>query len=600
MTLSRLVIIICAAVIIVVKVFSGYWKPFEGKAILTWDVFGYYLYLPATFIYKDPFLKEEKWRNELVEKYKPTIGFYQASKIENGNWVYKYPMGLAILFLPFFLLGHLFSSHFGFPPDGLSPPYQISIIFGTAVYSIVGLIYLRKVLLKYFDDKVTSLTIIVLFIGTNLFDAFTLSSGMPHNIMFTICAGVMYYTIRRQESGEMKYLIFSAILIGFGILCRSTAVFLIAIPFLWGQPVVNWIQIVKQPFLKPRELLVFFGTLILIISVQHIYWWYITGKFFYSGYEESLDLLSPFFKEVLFSFKKGWLLYTPLMALALFGFIALYKLRRVLFWTVLLVSVFHIWIVCSWQTWWYGGSFSQRGFIDIYPLLAIPLTAVLHEIFNLKRVFRVVAYLGLSLLAFLNLFQHWQFYGGIISGDRMTAKYYKAVFLKSDVKPDDLELLEIGRAHNGVKPYLEPSQYKRLKVFDDDFSESGNHSVDSARCFLIKGPDGFSPAFEREFFLVTGRDHFWGKIRFKLYVKDTLSPPSIRTVFHFAHGKRIYGYESMEINSKNLKPGWNDIHYEYLSPAIIDESDYFKCYLWKNDAGEAIIDNFSVEIFEKK
>ena len=39
----------------------------ELRNVLTWDAFGYYLYLPAAFIYKD--VKEMDWVPEIVDKY---------------------------------------------------------------------------------------------------------------------------------------------------------------------------------------------------------------------------------------------------------------------------------------------------------------------------------------------------------------------------------------------------------------------------------------------------------------------------------------------------------------------------------------------------
>jgi len=62
--------------------------------MLTWDVFGYYLYLPSYFIHHDIALQQQEWLTHLLDKYEPTSTLYQAIQIENGNWVMKYSMGM--------------------------------------------------------------------------------------------------------------------------------------------------------------------------------------------------------------------------------------------------------------------------------------------------------------------------------------------------------------------------------------------------------------------------------------------------------------------------------------------------------------------------
>ncbi|HEY9114586.1 MAG TPA: hypothetical protein VIN10_07785, partial [Bacteroidales bacterium] len=95
-------------------------------AVLSWDVFGYYLYLPANYIYYDPALQNTTWLDELIRQYEPTSSLYQLYPMAEGKMLIKYTSGIAILTLPFFLLAHFLAPLFGFPADGLSMPYQLS------------------------------------------------------------------------------------------------------------------------------------------------------------------------------------------------------------------------------------------------------------------------------------------------------------------------------------------------------------------------------------------------------------------------------------------------------------------------------------------
>ena len=56
--------------------------------IFSWDVFGYYLYLPLTFIYHDLGIRDVSIVNEIIEKYHNTGTFYQALPAgDTGNMI---------------------------------------------------------------------------------------------------------------------------------------------------------------------------------------------------------------------------------------------------------------------------------------------------------------------------------------------------------------------------------------------------------------------------------------------------------------------------------------------------------------------------------
>ena len=117
---------------------------------ISYDVFGYYLYLPFTFIYHDLGLSNIEQLHQLMDTYEPSVTFYQATRGPLGFWIMKYSMGMAILYAPFFFLSHLFALFSAYPADGFSMPYQWGIIIGSTVYTLIGIFVLRKVLLKFF------------------------------------------------------------------------------------------------------------------------------------------------------------------------------------------------------------------------------------------------------------------------------------------------------------------------------------------------------------------------------------------------------------------------------------------------------------------
>ena len=122
---------LASAALILAAAFFYYpkWEQPGTEATLSWDVSGYYLYLPAAFIYHD--LKKLDFAPPLLEKYNPAPGFDQAFLHPSGNRVMKYSCGQALQFLPWFAAGHLAAKVFGYPADGFSQPYQTAVSWGS-------------------------------------------------------------------------------------------------------------------------------------------------------------------------------------------------------------------------------------------------------------------------------------------------------------------------------------------------------------------------------------------------------------------------------------------------------------------------------------
>lgn len=99
------VIALCFCFIIMIYtafIFYPKWKQSGTEATISWDASGYYMYLPALFIYKD--IKKCAFKDSILAKYSPTPDFQQAFvHTKSGNYVMKYSSGQAITMMPFFL-----------------------------------------------------------------------------------------------------------------------------------------------------------------------------------------------------------------------------------------------------------------------------------------------------------------------------------------------------------------------------------------------------------------------------------------------------------------------------------------------------------------
>ena len=262
--------------------------------------------------------------------------------------------------------------------------------------------------------------------------------------LFTIFAAILYYSIKWYKNQKLYYAIIIGVCAGLAVLIRPTSIVALLIPLLWG--VFNKVSIRDRIALLTKhisQLLILAFAAFLVVLPQLIYWHQQTGIWlFYSYPGEKLNLLSPEFLNVFFSYKKGWLLYSPLMFFAIFGFIPFYKNYRPYFYSVFVFFLINTWVVSSWDCWWYGGSFGLRAFVESYAFMVFPLAAFIEWIRKRNLAIQSIAAIVLALLICLNIFQTYQALYGIIHSERTNAEYYQRIFLKKYATPSDQLWLE--------------------------------------------------------------------------------------------------------------------------------------------------------------
>jgi hypothetical protein len=418
-------------VVIAIFWFSLIWtsKPWQ-KNLLINDIENYYGYLPATFIYHDLGLKftSDPFFND---KYAPKI-------TANGGKVIKMSMGLSFLYTPFFLVGHVSAGMLHQPQDGFSQPYQVSLVFSCLFYLLLGLFYLRKLLLFYFSEGITTLTIFTVFFGTNLLWYSTFDGLMSHGYLFSWLVFFIYQIVCWHRDEKLKRLIYIGLVGGLITLIRPTMILCFLFFILYD--VYNKQTLLKKISLFKRNikgLIALFLGFLLAILPQLIYWKYNTGSWFFFSYVgERFYFNHPHVFLGLLGFRKGWLIYTPVMIFALLGFVYLWKLRREYTFAIIIPFIISIYVIFSWWCWWYGGSFGQRPMVDFYGMLAVPMAVFYKQVFGQKRIIlKVVTITVVTLLISLNLFQTKQFSDGLIHYDAMTKASYAEGFFATGKNP---------------------------------------------------------------------------------------------------------------------------------------------------------------------
>jgi hypothetical protein len=95
--------------------------------------------------------------------------WYGLREVLKVRYVIKTTMGLSLIWMPFFLAGHVAALISGADAGGYSEPYKFFLLVSALVFLCVGLIYLRKILLVHASDRITALVLASFAFGTNLY-----------------------------------------------------------------------------------------------------------------------------------------------------------------------------------------------------------------------------------------------------------------------------------------------------------------------------------------------------------------------------------------------------------------------------------------------
>lgn len=397
-----------------------------AKNLFIYDVNNYYSYLPAAFVHHD-------------------LGFsfpnnyWMPESPITGNKIAKGTMGMSILYSPFFGIGYLHAAISGDKLDGYSPPFDFWIHFGTLFYGLIAAFFLLRSLMRFFKPIIAVASYFLVLFGTNYFYYLFGQGELTHSYLFMLFALIVWLSIRWHQNQKGKYLLCIALLSGLVTLIRPTDLLIILFPFLYGIYDRTSFKIKMNLLGKNwRVLLLAVPIFFIPLLPQMIYWKLYAGSFLYFSYgsEEGFFFNDPQIINVLFSFRKGWFIYTPLAGFMVIGIISLWKKFKEVALPISLLLIITLYIVSCWWDWWFGGSFGHRALIQYYALLIFPLAGVLQFLFK-KWWSAVPASLILVFMINLNLFQTAQFRHSIIHWEAMSKEAYYYVWGKKGLNAEE-------------------------------------------------------------------------------------------------------------------------------------------------------------------
>jgi hypothetical protein len=442
------------------------------------DIISYYAYLPAYFIYDDITLKfKDNDPQYFGDK-------FWADTLANGNYLIRTSMGMSFMYFPFFIGAHSYVKLVGGDANGFSTPYWVGLIISSVFFLLLGLYYLYRFLNFYFSEWASFLSVLLIFFSTNLIAFSTIDAAMSHVFSFSLFSIVLFTTFNWYKTASWKVALLLGFVVGLILLIRPTNIVLLLFVFFMGVTDKATLEARIRFFFKSYLQIGFIALVIFLMWVpQFLYWHTISGKYIINSYDSSggsFFFNNPQIINQLFHFRKGLLIYTPVLFFAFMGIVLLYFRQRVLFWATLVFVMANIYLLSCWWAWWFGGGFGARGYIDSFPIMAIGLASIIQYLLArgifLKMVFGAIV----SFLIFLNLFQTYQYYKGWIHFVGMTKESYFASFLKFNPPKDYYDNLIIPNYSNAKKgiyfqneksvkqSFEENSEEMKLKIFEDE------------------------------------------------------------------------------------------------------------------------------------
>jgi len=554
--------------------------------MITADGTGYYVYLPATFIYHD---LSFSFFNDVQPKYYPP-GYNPPTKNFlnefDGIKVNKYFPGVALLCIPFFFAAHVLAHLFGYPADGYSVIYQYSIGLAAIFYCWLGLLFLRKILLRFTFNSSTIFTVIIsIFIGTNLLYQTIYYSSASHVFLFFLITSTSYYLMVLFDDAENKSALIKVMfLLSIIVITRPQDVLFLFLLPLFGAT-FSKVKSMVAINIKSKQFWVALLVCVCIISIVPILWYIQAGRFYLNPYTgEHYYFNHPHFMDALFSFRKGWLLYTPLVGLSLLGlFFIPNKLKALNVFLFLVVVVF---INSCWWSWTYGPtSYSQRPMVDYYFIPALLLGFLLENIKNKKMIY--ITRFIIVLLCIISMLQTYQFRNGIMPCDyNSTENYFSNFFKTKSIAiypiPKDIIVNYSNQKFNFDTPGS-PQPITNKEHFSGINSTFTNieHQYSAGSIIAI-------PAYLKN-------DNV-SKIRATAMIKAEPGKGKPTFVLDFIHSGKSISYNGFEMGNFIHNKNWTKVEFGLTLPDNVSAgTDSLKFYFWDDKGGNTFIDDVKIE-----
>ena len=396
------------------------------------DGTGYYAYLPQWYIYKSD--KKFSFLHTITPKYpKGNFGFGIAFKSLDENGLNKCFIGTAICSSPLFLITHAVNELKYGSGDGYSRSYQLTVALNAILYWLIGCIAIYLLFQKLKIPRFWTVLILAgITFGTNLNFYIVYFPSFSHAFSFGVISWFVYVAYLFGQNKSIKSFLWMCFFFGLLFSIRPTnSLVMLILPFFFNGLKDFWLTILD--FIKNKWIYCLLGigiiTFFIFLQLNNVHSQIGEWKLDIYSDEHFEFLTNPQIFNVLFSYRKGFFIYSPFMVFSLLGIYVLIKENRFLGvgWVITLIVI--LYITASWWCWWYGGGLGLRPMIDILILWALPIGFLVQKLNSfLKSLFFICS---IGLIFIYQIFQI-QFNENILSYDIIRKDQFWDVFMKTD------------------------------------------------------------------------------------------------------------------------------------------------------------------------
>jgi hypothetical protein len=318
------------------------------------------------------------------------------------------PIGSAVLWLPFYAVGHVVAGLSGALTDGLSHPYVAAVAYGSAIYGLLAVLLSAAIVRRLMASSGLGSAVLV-WIGTPLLFYMYVAPGFAHACSAFAVALFIWIWLRTRERWSIAGVVALGLAAALLPMVREQDAFFVVGPAI---DFARWARIRmhaagdgarRTRAWRRVALLATVG----VATAVAAYTPQLASYQALNGHPSPTDTVarkmswtSPHFFEVLLSPEHGLFLWTPLALVAVAGLVwlALRPGRAAaavpggaaidaapaphpdLGWLaalMLLMCLLQVYVSGSVESWTVAGAFGQRRFVALTPILAVGLSALL-------------------------------------------------------------------------------------------------------------------------------------------------------------------------------------------------------------------------------
>lgn len=311
----------------------------------------------------------------------------------------KYTIGMGLILLPFFAIGHLVALALGLigvnvEANGLSWPYELFYCLGSIGLGITGLWLSYRTARHYFSPTACAIAVGGIWFASPLTYYLLIEVSMSHAVSQFLISFFLYFCITKPWQKERRLQIALGGILGIAALVRPQDVLFIIVPVLIGwlgieenlnnqTKKINFRDLFKFQYLSAIALILGV-TLLMQLPQLLIYIWQYGGlnRIPYleegkaRGYGGSFHWFQPAIFQVLFSGYRGLFTWHPLTLLAVIGLGLLAKKMARLAYILLIAVGLQVYVISAWWCWWQGASVGGRMFANCTLIFVFGLAAL--------------------------------------------------------------------------------------------------------------------------------------------------------------------------------------------------------------------------------